>query len=151
MKLSQFKQIISTITELKFRTITGSEIPNHFHITEVGQVDKKYIDCGGVIHFESKINMQIWTSTDIDHRLTPLKLLEIISLSESKLSIGDFEIEIEYQGDTIGKFGLEFENGVFNLTSTQTNCLAMDKCGIPNLEPKIETKVRSCTPGGGCC
>lgn len=149
MKLSEFKQMLSSITELKFQTIDGTEIPNHFHITEVGQVDKKYIDCGGVIRLESKINMQIWTSTDIDHRLAPSKLANIIALSESKLNLGDHEIELEYQGNTIGKYGVEFENGIFNLTTTQTNCLAMDKCGIPNLEPKIEKNT--CTPGGGCC
>lgn len=149
MKLSEFKQMLSSVTELKFQTNDGTEIPNHFHITEVGQVDKKNIDCGGVIRLESKINMQIWTSTDINHRLTPSKLANIISLSESKLNIGDHEIELEYQGNTIGKYGVEFENGIFKLTTTQTNCLAMDKCGIPNLESKIEKNT--CTPGGGCC
>jgi hypothetical protein len=59
---------------------------------------------------------------------------------------------VEYQGATIEKYGLAFENGVFILTATQTDCLAQDKCGIPELVNTVKEKVSNgCKPGGGCC
>ena len=73
--------------------------------------------------------------------------MDIIQLSEKVLGIGDLEIEVEHQSATIGKYGLAFENNRFLLTPKSTNCLAKDKCGIP--EEKL--KVNECTPGGGCC
>ncbi|MDB2389549.1 DUF6428 family protein, partial [Flavobacteriaceae bacterium] len=102
------------------------------------------------------VNFQLFTATDYDHRLSAQKLRSIIELSEQKLGMKNLPIEVEYQGDTIGKYGLEFVNGVFMLTSTQTDCLAKDKCGIPEQKPRVrlstlQVKENACTPGSGCC
>jgi hypothetical protein len=71
------------------------------------------------------------------------------------LGIQDVEIEVEYQAETIGKFGLEFDGTNFVLTTKQTDCLAKDNCGIPVEKTKVELSSlessNSCTPGGGCC
>ena len=69
----------------------------------------------------------------------------------------DLEIEIEYQMDTVGKFGLEFNNDEFVLTNTKTDCLAKDNCGIPVDKVKIKIgewvnkETACCTPDSGCC
>ncbi len=139
------------MSEVTFVKPNGFEIPKHFHITEVGQLDKRFIDCGGTVRSESVINMQLWESVDFWHRLSPDKLLQIIELSEKKLGIEDHDIEIEYQDETIGKFGLEFNETNFTLLRKSTACLAPDSCGIPSLVT-IKEKVQSCcSPGGGCC
>lgn len=151
MLLSQFKDKLKTVTEVSFLKPDGTAVPKHFHITEVGQINKRFIDCGGTIRNENTICMQLWESVDFWHRLEPSKLISIIELSENRLGIEDHEIEIEYQADTIGKYGLEFDSGVFKLTATNTACLASDKCGIPTLEKVKETVQSCCTPGGGCC
>jgi hypothetical protein len=62
--------------------------------------------------------------------------LNIIELSKKVLELGDLEIEVEYQAETIGKFGLDFDGKNFLLTSKQTDCLAKDQCGIPVEKPK---------------
>ena len=134
----------------------GEQVPPHFHVTEVGNIQKHFIDCGGTIRKESVINFQLFTATDYDHRLSVQKLRSIIQLSEEKLGLENHEIEVEYQGDTIGKYGLEFKNGVFILISTQTDCLAKDKCGIPQEKPRLrlstlQAQESSCAPGSGCC
>jgi hypothetical protein len=72
------------------------------------------------------------------------------------LGIGDLEIEVEYQGATIGKYGLDFDGTNFLLMNTQTDCLAKDNCGIPEEKQKealsaIEVPVSSCDPASGCC
>ncbi|MCE2962750.1 MAG: DUF6428 family protein [Chitinophagales bacterium] len=157
MLLSEFTKHLETLTEVNFQKHDGTEVPKHFHITEVGQITKKFIDCGGTIRNENVISMQLWESIDFWHRLEPAKLISIIKLSQEKLGIEDHEIEIEYQSDTIGKYGVEFENGIFVLTTKKTDCLASDQCGIPTAKIKknlseLGQKVESCcSPGGGCC
>ena len=151
MLLSEFTKHIETLTEVNFKNPDGTEIQKHFHITEVGQITKKFIDCGGSIRNENVISMQLWESIDFCHRLEPGKLISIINLSQEKLGIEDHEIEIEYQIDTIGKYGVEFENGTFVLTTKKTDCLASDLCGIPSGGKTKEPLSLTCTPGGGCC
>ena len=149
MLLSEFKSALSSMNELTFVLPNGKFIPSHFHITEVGEVSKHFIDCGGVVRLEKVVNFQLWEANDIDHLLAPKKCMDIIELSEKKLGIDDLEIEVEYQSETIGKYDLKLENNHFILESKFTNCLAQDKCGIP--EDKLKAPVASCTPGGGCC
>lgn len=159
MKLSILKRLLQTSSTLKFELPDGSFIPSHFHITEVGRIQKDYIDCGGTVRSESKVGFQLWEANDFDHALAPTKLLNIIRISEDKLGIADDEIEVEYQMETIGKFGLSHNGEHFVLTATTTDCLAKDKCGIPAEKLKVSLKtlgtkadvVQSCAPGSSCC
>lgn len=155
MKLSAFKAALKTKIAIGFELPNGELVPGHFHVTEVGQIDKRFIDCGGVIRNEKVVNFQLWEANDYDHRLHPDKLIKIIELSEDKLGIEDSEIEVEYQGSTIGKYGLEHDGDNFLLTSKTTDCLAKDKCGIPAEKLKVSlsslSNDNSCKPGSGCC
>lgn len=158
MKLSEFKEILKNKEAIAFELPNGQLVPSHFHVTEVGQIDKKFIDCGGTLRNESVVNFQLWEANDYDHRLHPEKLVSIIELSEKKLDIQDLEIEVEYQGETIGKYFLDYQGGNFLLQSTQTDCLAKDKCGVPQEKVKVAMTDLSnndsdscCTPGSGCC
>lgn len=151
MKLSEFKNKLTTIDELVFLKLDGTIVPKHFHITEVGQITKKFIDCGGTVREENVVSMQLWESIDVWHRLQPSKLISIIDLSIQKLGIEDHEVEIEYQNETIGKYNIEYRNGSFQLLSTQTNCLAIDQCVTSAITETIQTIKSSCSPGGGCC
>ena len=73
-------------------------------------------------------------------------------MAERKVEIADVEIEVEYQTESIGKFGLDFDGENFVLTTTQTACLAEDQCGItPKVTNVVEEKQSCCSPGGGCC
>lgn len=152
MKLSQVKKHLTTVQGVNFELPDGTLVPEHFHVTEVGVVTKHFIDCGGNVRTEKKANFQLWDANDFEHRLKPQKLTNIISLSERILGMVDLEVEVEYQGDTIGKYDLDFNGENFVLTAKQTACLAQDKCGIPadKLKP-AQQAVTSCTPGGGCC
>uniref|UniRef100_UPI0040488207 DUF6428 family protein n=1 Tax=Algoriphagus sp. TaxID=1872435 RepID=UPI0040488207 len=155
MKLSQVKSQLGHLTTLNFILLDGTVVSPHFHVTEVGQVTKKYIDCGGTLRNESMISFQLWAAEDFDHRLGAAKLLDIIQLAERVLELPDLEVEVEYQGDTIGRYGLEFTGTDFLLTARQTDCLAKDKCGIPTEKPKIRLSSIAqgplCTPNSGCC
>jgi len=160
MKLSEVKNVLQNLNEVTFKLPNGTIVPAHFHVTEVGIITKQFIDCGGTVRNEQVINFQLWEANDFDHRLAPQKLNNIIDLSARILRLPDAEVEVEYQADTIGKYGLYFNavNGNFELTAKTTNCLAQDKCGIPTEKLKVNLinlipaeSNASCTPGGGCC
>jgi hypothetical protein len=63
---------------------------------------------------------------------------------------GDSELRVEYQGATIEVYGLSHDGYQFILQPLQTDCLAKDKCGITDNQPKKAVPT-SCTPGSGCC
>lgn len=156
MKLSEFKQILKDQTMISFKLPNGSYVPSHFHVTEVGSVSKHFIDCGGTVRTENRVNFQLWEANDYDHRLHPEKLVNIIELSERTLNLTDEEIEVEYQGETIGKYGIDWVSGEFVLISTVTDCLAKDKCGVPQEKIKkplatLSSNKNTCVPGSGCC
>ena len=157
MKLSAVKQYLATAEAVNFQLPDGSFVPEHFHVTEVGLITRHFIDCGGVERIEKVVNFQLWDANDYEHRLKPQKLLNIITLSENKLGIGDLEVDVEYQSDTIGKYGMGFDGTNVQLLSKKTACLAQDACGVPAEKPKVRlsdlqaSQSSCCTPGGGCC
>lgn len=157
MKLSEIKTKLTELNSVDFELQNGTKVPEHFHVTEVGVVQKHFIDCGGTVRNEKIANFQLWNANDTDHRLKPQKLLNIIELSEKTLGIEDLEVEVEYQMETIGRYALEFNGKSFVLMPKFTDCLASDSCGIPQEKKKIrlsEIVVNNnscCSPESNCC
>ena len=141
MKLSEFKKALNTIDEIHFQLPNGTLVPSHFHITEVGKVSKHFIDCGEKLRKEDLINFQLWQADDYNHRLHPKVLLKIISLAENSFDLEDLNIEVEYQRETIGKYGLTFSGETFLLINKLAECLDPKKCGIPTSKPKIRIPI----------
>jgi len=158
MKLSDVKQILPALENVEFQLEDGTFVPEHFHVTEVGIIQKNFIDCGGTIRNEKAVSFQLWNADDFEHRLKPSKLLHIIQLSEEKLGIEDSEIEVEYQSGTIGKYDLDFNGKTFVLKNKTTACLAQEACGIPSPKQKVALSglqaaadASRCAPNSGCC
>ncbi len=155
MTIEEIKIALTNLDSISFELPNGDFVPGHFHVTEVGKINKDFIDCGGTRRSETLASFQLWEAGDVDHRLQPSKLINIIELSQKVLGIGNEEIEVEYQADTIGKYGLDFNGNHFTLVAKQTNCLAKDNCGVPENVAKskmIEIASGSCcTPDSGCC
>ena len=158
MTVEEIKKVLKKSSKIKIELPNGKLVPQHFHVTEVGLITKDFIDCGGKMRHEKKVNFQLWSADDYNHRLHPEKLAHIIELSQTKLGFGDFETEVEYQSETIGKYGLDYDpiNESFLLTQQHTTCLALDQCGVPEEKPKfnlsdLTSKVTNCKPGSGCC
>jgi len=153
MLISAFKQTLRELDTLKFQLPNGEFVPAHFHITEVGNITRNFIDCGGVQRQENKLNLQLWVASDTDHRLDPTNLLNILQLAEKQLGNSNVEVEVEYQQSTIGRYKLAFNGAVFQLINTQTACLAPNQCGIPQEKPRVRITASglSCNPNSGCC
>ena len=154
MNIKNFKNTLSNLCELTFVLPNGNYVAPHFHLTEVGEITKNYVDCGGTVREEKIANFQLWAADDYDHRLKPQKVIDIIEMAEKEIGLQNLEIEVEYQSETIGKYGLSFDGDRFLLTATETDCLAKEKCGIPEAQSVniIQTESSSCcSPESGCC
>ena len=155
MKLSEIKRHLQNLNTIGFQLPNGKLVASHFHVTEVGKINKHFIDCGGTVRKEDVIRFQLWEANDYNHRLHPEKLIHIIELSERVLKLPDLDIEVEYQGETIGKYGLDFDGTNFLLTTKQTDCLAKENCGIPVEKAKVRLaeigNEPCCSPDGNCC
>lgn len=155
MTLKEVKTALQGLETIAFELPNGNLVPRHFHVTEVGKVSKHFIDCGGTVRTEEKVNFQLWNADDYDHRLHPEKLVHIIELSEKTLDLANLEVEVEFQGATIERYSLDFNGKHFLLTSKFTDCLAKDNCGIPESKPRIKLSelqaTSGCNPNSSCC
>ncbi len=139
MKISAFKTALSTqpAAALEFVFDDGDIIPAEFHITEVGHVTKRFVDCGGTLRSTESVQLQTWVSpNDPEHRLTAAKLTSILGIAaDSVFPPRDLDVEIEYEGCVVSQFGVcraEQGDGVirFHLVDKHTDCLAKEACGI---------------------
>jgi len=159
MKLSEFKTALEQMdSTVSFVLPDGSAVAPHYHVTEIGEITKRFVDCGGTYREEAKISIQLWQAQDYDHRLTPEKLSKIISMSISNLDLQDAEVEVEYQGaTTIERYGVKLSAGKFALLPLHTACLAMEACDTADrVAVSLQTIVSSastscCSSEGNCC
>jgi len=158
MNLSEFKTALQNQEYPSFKLENGSALAPHFHLTELGKITKDYIDCGGTRRQESWLNLQLWEANDFEHRLSATKLLGIIRKTERQLALDDsLALEVEYQGATVGRYALAQEGESFILQAKQTDCLAKDACGIPDVvsmpleDLATANSSKSCSPDSNCC
>jgi hypothetical protein len=112
-----------------------SFVPVHYHITEVGRVQKDFIDCGGTVRSVTSCLLQIWVADDTDHRLTTTKLATIMEIARKVLARDDLPVEVEHESGTISQYpvaGFEVTPAglLFDLGAKHTACLAPEKCGV---------------------
>lgn len=130
---------------LKIMLPCGKFIPDHFHITEIGLVNKTFIDCGGTVRNAICCLLQAWTACDFEHRITSDKLSKIFSIAlSSNIVFDSFAVEIEYGEEVVSQYIVDdikktSEDLVILLKNKKTDCLAPDKCGI------------DVCCGSGCC
>ncbi len=156
MKISQFINHLESASDLTFHLPNNEKVPAYFHITECGLGTKHFLDCGGVERTETNVIFQLWVNNlDVLHRLSPKKLLGIIKASQRLWGDQDPEVEFEYQGSTIYRYGIDLSKDKLILTNKKTACLAEELCGIiPKMKLNLADLTSSsscCTPGSGCC
>lgn len=137
MKLRELKSLLQQHPDHLLRLVLpdGDSIPAHFHVTEVGYVTKKFVDCGGTFREVSSCVLQTWVADDEDHRLNAGKLGFILNLAEPILPQDDLEVEVEYEDCVISQYpigdaAVAGEHLTFALTNKHTDCLAKEACGL---------------------
>jgi hypothetical protein len=138
MKLSTLKGLLADKpgNNLRFVLPGGGSIQADFHVTEVGHVARRSIDCGGTKHFDEACVLQVWLAkNDGDHRLAAGKLASILELARPVVSSQDLNVEVEYEDTvlsqyTISSFGTEPGETRFSLEFKHTDSLAREACGL---------------------
>lgn len=96
MNLQQFKTLLASAGNKHFRLRlpNGSPVPVSFHVTEVGRVQKTFIDCGGTLRESVACQLQVWVGEDVEHRLEAQKAAKI--LEKAKAFLPDESIPDSY-------------------------------------------------------
>ena len=131
-------------------------VPPHFHVTEIGRVQKDFIDCGGTARSTTHCQLQLLVASDVDHRLTAGKLAKIFELSEPVLRGDDLPLVIEHEDCRTIAFPLESfeateEQISFKLSLPHPACLAGDACGLSPEEAGVAGEGCGCAPTSNCC
>jgi len=144
---------------LIFQLPDGGLVPAHFHVTEVGHVLKRFIDCGGTRRSLETCLLQLWVAEDEDHRLTAGKLASIFQVAGDLLPHDALPVEIEYEEGVVAQFPVEsaaVSEGrlIFHCGWKHTDCLARGIC-LPGECAPAPAAVREvstcCAPGSTCC
>ncbi len=153
MNITELKQILNLNPDkgLKFVLPDNTTIPAHFHITEVGHVQKDFIDCGGTLRSVSSCVLQAWVAAnDEEHALSAGKLSSILKLAGKIFPSDELEVEVEFEAPYISQFPIESAEAsvdavVFHLTTKHTDCLAKEQCGLES------SGSSCCSTESGCC
>jgi hypothetical protein len=149
MNLHQLKSLLRARPEALPRFILpgGEQIPAHFHLTEVGHVAKKFVDCGGTFRTREACVLQTYVAQDFDHRLKAGRFADILDLGASILPGDDLEVEVEWDCCVVSQYPIESAQAredalEFQLTARHTDCLAREKCGC---------EAKAAATSGACC
>ena len=147
MKLNELKNLLETNRDKLFslQLPDKNKVPVSFHITEVGQVNKTFIDCGGKVHSVQTCQLQAWVGDDFDHRIQAGKMADILKLAQAIVPNDEVDVEVEYEATTISQYpiaeySVTHDSVILHLTTKHTDCLAKELCLLPS----------SCGPSG-CC
>jgi hypothetical protein len=153
MKLNELKSLLRAHPSSVPRFILpdGDEIPAHFHITEVGHITKRFIDCGGLVHDRAETCLlQTWLGDDVDHRLNAGRFARILDLGAKVLPHDDLNVEVEYDCCVVAQYPIASATVAgelieLQLTEKQTDCLARhrrtaaDACCVTERSPQAES------------
>lgn len=142
----------------------GGMIPAHYHVTEVGHVMKRFIDCGGTRRTLETCLLQTWVHDDVEHRLKAGKLAAIFGQAGDVLPHHELPVEVEYEDGVVAQFPVERAEVIdgalaFHLGLKHTDCLARGICLPGECAPAAKPAAAAttavaascCTPGSKCC
>lgn len=146
ISISALKAALAAAPSLPLTVVwtDGEPIEPHFHVTEVGRVQKDFVDCGGTVRRLVTCLLQTWVGDDLDHRITAGKLLKAFEHAAPVLGAEDLPVELEYETCNVVQLVVasvkqESDRLVLQLGSKHTDCLAKELC-VPSTAGK-----------SGCC
>ncbi|MDB6005831.1 MAG: hypothetical protein JWR15_2818 [Prosthecobacter sp.] len=162
MNITEFLTQLRTHAEKPLSIIlpSGEFIPAHYHVTEVGHVMKRFIDCGGTRRTLETCLLQTWVDADVDHRLFSGKLAMIFDKAGDVLPHHDLPVEVEHETGVVAQYPVESAEIIdgaltLRLGLKHTDCLARGicipgECAVPARKPEPKAAF-CCTPGSTCC
>jgi len=168
MNVEQFLALLETHAHQHLRIVlpNGEAVATHFHITEVGHMTKRFMDCGGTLRHTESCLLQTWVHSDVDHRLDTTKLAHILRMAGDVLPSLDLPVEIEHEAGVVSQYPVisaSSDGQTLTLITSlkHTACLAMDLCCAPAEAKAGATTLTAdrprvkagscCSPSSGCC
>lgn len=160
MNVAEFRQTVAAYPDRALQLVleNGQAIAAHFHVTEVGRVERHFVDCGGKRRQTTTCVLQTLVASDADHRLSTTKLAKILELVDALELPGDAPVEVEHQErsvsiDAVASFEVAGDVLLFRLVPKHTACLAEDACGIaaPKSQSLEIVGNSGCCGSSGCC
>ncbi|MGV3663150.1 MAG: DUF6428 family protein [Prosthecobacter sp.] len=160
MNITDFLSCLRAHAEKPLRLMLpdGGLVPVHCHVTEVGHVHKRFIDCGGTRRTLDTCLLQTWVHEDVGHRLYAGKLAAIFEKAADVLPHHDLPVEVEHEDRVVAQYPVESADVVegsltFHLGVKHTDCLARGVCVPGECAPKEEPSADSscCSQGSRCC
>ena len=146
ISISALKAALAVAPSLPLTVVwtDGEAIEPHFHVTEVGRVQKDFVDCGGTVRRLVTCLLQTWVGDDLDHRITAGKLLKAFEHAAPVLGSEDLPVELEYETCNVVQLVVasvkqEPDRLILQLGSKHTDCLAKELC------------VPAAAGAAGCC
>jgi hypothetical protein len=133
----------------RFLLPDGDYIPAHAHVTEVGYVVRKFIDCGKVTGQEEKVVVQTHVGDDTDHRLRSDRLAKILRLGNRLIPSADLDVTVEYDCCVVAQYPITEaipvgEHLNLILQRGRTQCRARERSGS-------EAAADCCATSTACC
>lgn len=135
MRLSALKAALAAAPSLPLTVVwtDGEPIEPHFHVTEVGRVQRDFVDCGGTVRQVVTCLLQTWVGEDLDHRITAGKLLKAFDHAVPVLRGEDLPVELEYESCNVVQLVVaavsqDGDRFVIQLGAKHTDCLAKELC-----------------------
>lgn len=135
LTISQLLASLNREPDLHVRAIwpDGEAIEPHFHVTEIGRVQKDFVDCGGTVRQLRTCLLQTWVGDDTDHRLTAGKLAKAFTAAAPVLRDEDLPVELEYEACNVVQLRVvaveKTPDGLdLLLAKKHTDCLAKELC-----------------------
>ena len=140
MNLFELKSLLREHADRHFRIRLpdGAAVPVSFHVTEVGRVQKTFLDCGGTLRESLTCQLQIWVGEDYEHRIETGKMASILDKAKAYLPDESIPVEIEYEDRVISQYTITghevtADAVILALAHKHTECLAPELCGLPTL------------------
>jgi hypothetical protein len=151
VKLSDLRAVLEKHPDSfpRFILPDGDYIPAHAHVTEIGHVSKKFIDCGGVMGTTEKVLLQTHVGRDIEHRLRSDRFAKILQLGERLLPHDQLEVEVEYDCCVVAQYPITDvkragEHLDLLLGKRHTQCLAQERRKAASADVCCATASASC-------
>lgn len=135
LTVSSLRRALASAPDLPITVIwpDGEAIEAHFHVTEIGRVQRDFVDCGGTMRQIVTCLLQTWVGDDLDHRITAGSLLKAFHHADPILQGEDLPVELEYEACNVVQLKVlsalvEGEHVAIRLGKKRTDCLARELC-----------------------
>ena len=135
IKVSALKAALAAAPDLPITVVwtDGDPIEPHFHVTEVGRVQKDFVDCGGTVRRLVTCLLQTWGETTRTIASLAANSSRRLPMRPRSSALKNLPVELEYENCNVVQLVVasvrqESDRLVLQLGSKHTDCLAKEVC-----------------------